>query len=237
MSGAILRRSLGLIVTAASFVMASGLGYALGLVAPGLLGPSYDERIAGLESETARLVERNRLAREIHDSVGHALSLVTIQASAAKRVVDRDRDFVVSALEAIEQTSRSAANDLDHVLGLLRDSGDASRTPAPDLAALDSLVAASRAAGLEVEVTTEGDLTGLATVVSREAYRITQEGLKAARFHWVPSETTTSPALQRWGEWPLHWVPSETARKATPRPDPEADPVWNGRWTRTTATG
>ena len=163
--------------------MASGLGYALGLVAPGLLGPSYDERIAGLESETARLVERNRLAREIHDSVGHALSLVTVQASAAKRVVDRDRDFVVSALEAIEQASRSAANDLDHVLGLLRDSGDASRSPAPDLAALDSLVAASRAAGLEVEVTTEGDLTGLATVVSREAYRITQEGLTNAIRH------------------------------------------------------
>ncbi|MBA3780954.1 MAG: hypothetical protein H0X12_03765 [Nocardioides sp.] len=103
--------------------------------------------------------------------------------AASARVLDRDREFVVSALGAIEQASRSAADDLDHVLGLLRESGDVSRKPAPDLRALDSLVAASRAAGLEVEVTTEGNLTGLPSVISREAYRITQEGLTNAMKH------------------------------------------------------
>ena len=176
--------ALGLVAAAAAVVVCSGLGYALGLVAPGLLGPSYDERVARLESETARLAERNRLAREIHDGVGHALSLVTVQAAAAKRVVHRDADFVVAALDAIEQASRSAANDLDHVLGLLRDGGDAgARTPAPDLRALDSLVAASRAAGLDVEVRADGDLAGLPALVSREGYRIAQEALTNAMRH------------------------------------------------------
>jgi len=176
--------ALGLVAAAAAVVVCSGLGYALGLVAPGLLGPSYDERVARLESETARLAERNRLAREIHDGVGHALSLVTVQAAAAKRVVHRDADFVVAALDAIEQASRSAANDLDHVLGLLRDGGDAgARAPAPDLRALDSLVAASRAAGLDVEVRADGDLAGLPALVSREGYRIAQEALTNAMRH------------------------------------------------------
>lgn len=175
--------ALGLIAIVTTFVMASGVGYALGLVAPGLLGPSYDERIARLESETARLVERNRLAREIHDSIGHALSLITVQASAAALVIDRDRDFAVDALGAIEQASRSAADDLDHALGLLRDSGQSSRTPAPDLRALESLLTAVRAAGLEVRLTTDGDLTTVPAVISREAYRITQEGLTNAMKH------------------------------------------------------
>ncbi|MGH3352829.1 MAG: sensor histidine kinase [Nocardioides sp.] len=175
--------ALGLVAIVAAVVLASGLGYALGLVAPGLLGPSYDERISRLESESARLVERNRLAREIHDSIGHALSLITVQASAAALVIDRDRDFAVKALGAIEQASRSAADDLDHALGLLRENGQPSRTSTPDLSALDSLVTAVRSAGLKVKVTTDGDLTTLPAMIGREAYRITQEGLTNAMKH------------------------------------------------------
>lgn len=175
--------ALGLIAIVTAFVLASGLGYALGLVAPGLLGPSYDERIARLESETARLAERNRLAREIHDSIGHALSLITVQASAAALVIDRDRDFAVNALGAIEQASRSAADDLDHALGLLRETGRSDRTPAPDLRALEPLITSVRAAGLDVSATTDGDLTTLPAVISREAYRIIQEGLTNAMKH------------------------------------------------------
>ena len=174
---------LGAVVLLAAVATASGLGYALGLVAPGLLGPSYDERIAALESQTVRLVERNRLAREIHDSVGHALASVSVQAGAARRVLDRDPEFVRSALVAIERAAGEAAGDLDHVLGLLRESGDPTRAPAPDLRALDSLVAAARAAGLEVDVVTGGDLAGLPPVLSREAYRIAQEGLTNAMRH------------------------------------------------------
>ncbi|WP_245675392.1 sensor histidine kinase [Micromonospora halophytica] len=172
-----------------------GLGYAVaGLgalatsMAPALLGPSPGERIAALEARAARLAERNRLARELHDSVGHALTVATLQAGAARQLLDDDPEFVRRALTAIEETSRHAMDDLDHVLGLLRDNGDGSRAsagtaPQRTLTQLDRLVADTRTAGLPVTAEITGDLGELPAVVSREGYRIVQEGLtNAARY-------------------------------------------------------
>ncbi|MFC6017968.1 sensor histidine kinase [Plantactinospora solaniradicis] len=99
----------------------AGLGALAALMAPVLLGPSQTERIAGLERRASQLAERNRLARELHDSVGHALTVATLQAAAAGELLDTDREFVRRALRAIEETGRAAMADLDHVLGLLRD--------------------------------------------------------------------------------------------------------------------
>lgn len=158
----------------------AGLGWLLGRFAVPLLGPSYAERLRQLEEETARLVERNRIARELHDSVGHALSLITLQAAAAGRVIGDDPGFAARALADIEETGRSAVADLDHMLGLLRQDGEAPRAPAPDLTALDTLVAATRTAGLRVTVERDGDLADIPSPVSREAYRILQEGLTNA---------------------------------------------------------
>jgi hypothetical protein len=96
------------------------------------LGPSPEERIAAAERRADAQAERTRLARELHDSVGHALSVVTLQAAAAGRVLDRGSDGAPqtarSALAAIEQSARAALADLDHVLGLLRDDDAAPRT-------------------------------------------------------------------------------------------------------------
>ncbi|WP_446665312.1 sensor histidine kinase [Flexivirga sp. B27] len=156
------------------------LGRGLAALAPALLGPSQAERIELLEQDVHRAVERNRLAREIHDSVGHALSLVTVQAAAASKVIDRDPAFAASALTAIEEAARSATADLDHALGLLREDRVVTTAPAPDLTAVDALLVATRAAGLEVRA----DVCDLAAVrpevVSVEAYRIVQEGLTNA---------------------------------------------------------
>jgi signal transduction histidine kinase len=127
-----------------------------------------------------RAVARNRIAREIHDSVGHALSLVTVQAGAARKVIGHDPDFVVSALTAIETAARDAAADLDHVLGLLREDVPAEASPEPTLESLEHLVRATRAAGLAVDHDVEGDVTTVPTLVSREAYRIVQEALTNA---------------------------------------------------------
>lgn len=155
--------------------------------APALLGPSLHERLVGLERESARLGERNRLARELHDSVGHALSLVTVQAGAALRVQSTDPEFVTGALEAIEQAARRAAGELDHVLGLLRDEvADGARSPVPDLSAVAGLVAATRRAGLEVVLLdrlTGDEHSRLSPIASREAYRVVQEGLANALRH------------------------------------------------------
>ncbi|MGY5126402.1 sensor histidine kinase [Streptomyces nigrescens] len=162
-------------------------GTLLGRVAPVLLGPTPADRLAAAERRAADLASRNRLARELHDAVGHALSAVTLQAGAARRVLDTDPEFARRALAAIEETTRDAVAELDTVLGLLReeDGGDPA-APAPTLDGLEALLGRTRAAGVPVEATVEGRCTGLAPVVSREAYRIVQEGLSNALRHAGP---------------------------------------------------
>ncbi|MEH1129525.1 sensor histidine kinase [Micromonospora sp. CPCC 206061] len=190
----------------------AGLGALAALMAPVLLGPSPQERIAALEARADRLAERNRLARELHDSVGHALTVTTLQAAAARELLDTDPDFARKALTAIEETGRSAMMELDHMLGVLREgdslaaggtsSGGAAspgaalpggaatlggggrrRAPQPTLADLDRLVGDARAAGLDVAVETAGRLGDVPAPISREGYRIVQEGLTNAARH------------------------------------------------------
>lgn len=164
-----------------------GAGALLGRCAPVLLGPTPADRLATAERRAADLASRNRLARELHDAVGHALSAVTLQASAARRVLDADPEFARRALAAIEETTREAVTELDTVLGLLREEDGADPTaPAPTLDGLDALLARTRVAGLAVEATVGGRCAGLAPVVSREAYRIVQEGLSNALRHAGP---------------------------------------------------
>ncbi|MEU1585590.1 histidine kinase [Micromonospora sp. NPDC005710] len=163
----------------------AGLGALAGSMAPVLLGPAQAERIAALEAQATRLAERNRLARELHDSVGHALTVATLQAGAAREVLDTDPEFVRRALTAIEDVGRTAMDDLDHVLGLLRENGRDRPVVAPQrtLADLDRLVTDARAAGLAVHAHRAGDPTRVPAAVSREGYRIVQEGLTNAARH------------------------------------------------------
>ncbi|WP_030859024.1 sensor histidine kinase [Streptomyces sp. NRRL F-2747] len=169
---------------------AAGAGELLARTAPVLLGPTAADRLAAAEERAADLAVRNRLARELHDAVGHALSAVTLQAVAARRVLDSDPAFVREALAAIEDTSRRTVGELDAVLGLLRD-GDSARAaaaPAPTLAAdLDGLLARTRAAGTAVTAHQHpgpaGNWERLPAIASREAYRIVQEGLSNALRH------------------------------------------------------
>lgn len=142
-------------------------------VAPFLLGPTAAERLAELQRRTDQLAERNRLARELHDSVGHALSIVTIQAGAARRVLDTDPEFAGRALGAIEESARGALEDLDHVLGLLRED----RAPTSPQWTLEDLPRLLDNVGVDVTSTMEGSIDLLPAAVSREAYRIVQEGL------------------------------------------------------------
>jgi signal transduction histidine kinase len=159
-----------------------GAGTLLSRVAPWFLGPSAAERLAAVEAQAVKLAERNRLARELHDSVGHALSVVTLQAGAAGRVLDSDPEFARQALGAIEESARAALEDLDHVLGLLRD--DPSR-PAPQatLKDLDRLLEQTRIAGVTLDAEVDPEVEHVPAAVSREAYRIVQEGLTNALRH------------------------------------------------------
>lgn len=165
--------------------LVAALGALLRRLAPVLLGPSPAERVAELERQTQRLAERNRLARELHDSVGHALTVTTLQAGAARQVLDADPDFARSALASIEEVGRTALDDLDHVLGLLRDE-NRDTSPQRSLDELEQLLGEARATGVVVTLERSGGTASVPPAVSREAYRIVQEGLTNALRHAGP---------------------------------------------------
>ena len=178
---------IGLLLAIPYGTAAAGVG--LRRLAPILLGPSPEERIAALEAHARSLAERNRLARDLHDSVGHALTITTVQAAAAQQVGDTDPAFVARALAAIEEAGRTAMADLDHVLGLLR-AGEANSSAAPSdmapqrgLADLPRLVEEARAAGTKISSDLAPNLDSVPTAVSREGYRIVQEALTNAIRH------------------------------------------------------
>ncbi|WP_329307236.1 histidine kinase [Streptomyces sp. NBC_01260] len=171
----------GIAMLAAMAGCAAAAGALLANRAPVLLGPTPDDRLAAAERRAAALAVRNQLARELHDSVGHALSAVTLQAGAARRVLDSDPEFVREALTAIEETTRRTVGELDSVLGLLRQGAEDAAGPAgPGLDALDGLLARC---GVPVSYSAEGDQGAVAKAVAREAYRIVQEGLSNALRH------------------------------------------------------
>ncbi|MER5363164.1 histidine kinase [Streptomyces sp. NPDC002785] len=152
--------------------------------APVLLGPTPEDRLAAAERRAADLAARNRLARELHDSVGHALSAVTLQAGAARKVLGSNPEFVREALAAIEETTRRTVGELDWVLGLLRN-GEEHGGPGAAGPALDALNGLLERCGVPVSCVVEGDTGTVPAAVSREAYRIVQEGLTNALRHGV----------------------------------------------------
>ncbi|MFH8622373.1 sensor histidine kinase [Streptomyces vietnamensis] len=173
----------GLLMLLGLAAVAAATGALLARQAPRLLGPSPADRLAAAERRAAEAESRNRLARELHDSVGHALSAVTLQAGAARRVLDGDKadlEFVQEALTAIEETTRRTVGELDWVLGLLRNDDTPEHGPGPGLDALEALV---RGAGPRVALTVDGALGSVPEALSREAYRIVQEGLTNAARH------------------------------------------------------
>ncbi|MGO4427034.1 sensor histidine kinase, partial [Streptomyces sp. MCAF7] len=149
-----------------------------------LLGPSAAERLAALEERTERLLEHNRLARELHDSIGHALTVAVVQAGAARAA--GSAEFTDRALAAIEETGRHALEDLERVLRLLRE--DTARGPAdrPGLADAERLLESARAAGSTLDAKVSGRLEELRGPVSREGYRILQEALTNVLRHAGP---------------------------------------------------
>jgi signal transduction histidine kinase len=168
--------------------LVAGTGRTLRRLAPVFLGPTAADRLAAARQRAAELEVRNRLARELHDSVGHALSVVTLQAAAAGRVADHDPEFVRRALVAVEETARRALSDLDHALGVLRD-GDRARPaePLPDLTHLPALL---ETCGLQVAADIGIAVDSLPGGASREVYRIVQEALTNALRHGTGDAAT-----------------------------------------------
>ncbi|MFE4669285.1 sensor histidine kinase [Streptomyces sp. NPDC056716] len=151
-----------------------GQGALITAVARRLLGPSLAERMAALEEHTDQLLERTRIARELHDSIGHALTVAVVQAGAARTA--GDPAFTDRALAAIEETGRTALEDLERVLGVLRES-ERPLSARPTLADADRLLESARTSGAKVDAEVSGPLGTVPGPASREGYRILQESL------------------------------------------------------------
>ena len=122
--------------------------------------------------------ERTRLARELHDIVAHGVSLMTLQAGAARAVLDMNPTQAREGLYTVESSGRQTLDELHRLLGLLRSDRDGQVIPpVADLAGLGDLVAQVRRTGLDVRLAVRGEATGLPPSVQASAFRIVQEAL------------------------------------------------------------
>ncbi len=150
----------------------------LALATKEILEEAERRRIA--DGQRQRLEERNRLARELHDVVAHNLSVVVVQAAAARRV--EDPEIVAESLELIEQSARSALDEMRQVVGALRTGDDAEWAPTQSLDDVDDLIHLMEEAGLSIE-TDIGVPAGLPLPVLVSGYRLLQESLTNSLRH------------------------------------------------------
>jgi signal transduction histidine kinase len=164
------------------------------------------------KARAAVLEERTRIARELHDVVAHAISVIVLQARGARHALDAKPDDARSALDAIEHTAAQALAEMRRLLGMLRaDEGDVALAPQPTLAQLETLVAHVRDAGLPVDVRVEGSPRELAPGVDLSAFRIVQEALTNALKHAGPA---SAHVLVRYGDDALELEVADTGGAA-----------------------
>jgi signal transduction histidine kinase len=143
------------------------------------------EREAERERVLAAAEERARIARDLHDSAGHAINVIAVRAGAARLRHHEDPDRSLPALESIEELARQTAEEIDQIVGKLRAGGSANGVvEAPSgLASLDTLIARHSEAGLDIAFETVGPLRSLGGAADQAAYRILQEALTNAARH------------------------------------------------------
>jgi signal transduction histidine kinase len=149
---------------------------------------ALEERALQAERETQRerrlaaAEERTRIARDLHDSAGHAINVILVQAGAARLLAEKDPEASRAALDTIESLARETLTEIDGLVRALREEEDSVEAPI-GLAALDGLVKRHRDAGLDVQVRINGTRRPLGPAVDQAAYRILQESLTNALRH------------------------------------------------------
>jgi signal transduction histidine kinase len=139
----------------------------------------------------AVFAERVRIARELHDVVAHHVSVMGVQAGAARRVMERQPDQAIAALSSIESSSRQAVLELQRLLGFLRRGDEVDDLASqPGLAQLVDLVSQSAEGELTVDLSIEGEPRPLSPTLEVSAYRVVQEALTNTRKHSAASTAT-----------------------------------------------
>lgn len=136
------------------------------------------------ERRLAATQERARIAREIHDVLGHSLNVIAMQAEGIRHVLRQDPERADAALATVAELSRGAVDEVRDVVDVLRsDEGDAPLGPSPGLTAIPEMIAAHRLSGVDIRSRVEGDLDGGGGAAGFAAYRIAQEALTNAVVH------------------------------------------------------
>ncbi len=164
----------------------------------------------GRAARDAVAEERARIARELHDVVAHAMSVMVVQAGAARSVLDDDPAAARAAIGRIESTGRDGLTEMRRLIGILKAEGaDTDRAPQPGLGQLEALLETVRGAGVPVEAVTEGEPRPLTTGLDLVAYRIVQEALTNVMKHAGPA---SARVLLRWGDAALDVEVSDDGR-------------------------
>ncbi|MEV0145298.1 MULTISPECIES: sensor histidine kinase [unclassified Nonomuraea] len=175
------------------------------------------------EEARARVdAERLRIAREVHDTVAHAIAIINVQSGVTAHVLDRRPEVAREALRAIEQTSSRALREMRAILGVLRDDdgdgdGKDGRGPYPGLGQIDELTAKAREAGLDVKLEETSPAAPLPSAVGSAAYRILQESITNVIRHAGPTRVTVAvnPGVEV-----LEIRVTDEGRRAVPDDDP-----------------
>jgi signal transduction histidine kinase len=151
------------------------------------------ERTASAELRAALAEERARMARELHDVVAHHVSVMTVQAAAARRMIHRSPDRSVEAMQAVEETGRAALVEMRRIVGALRNADAEESTslelpPQAGVQELDSLIDRAREAGLDVDLTVVGEPRELPSSIDLAIYRVVQESLTNTLRHAGPTK-------------------------------------------------
>ena len=153
------------------------------------------------QAREALRAERARIARELHDVLAHAISVIVLQARGARHALDDQPQEARGAIDAIERTAAQALGEMRRLLNVLRaDDGNADLAPQPSLARLDSLIDDVRAAGLPVDLQVEGNARELPAGIDLCAYRIVQEALTNSLKH---AANATATVVVRYGDQTL----------------------------------
>lgn len=157
-------------------------------------------------AEQAVEEERRRIARDVHDLVGHGLAAMLLQVTSARHVLRRDADSADEALRVAEDVGRQSMQELRRTVALLRSDGDTSvAPPLPGLDAMGALVDSARAGGLRVEYTASGEHEGVESGVGLALYRIAQESLVNAARHAARARTLVATSVHD------NWIVLEVA--------------------------
>jgi signal transduction histidine kinase len=162
--------------------------------------------------------ERAQIARDLHDIVAHAMSVIAVRSGVARMVIDSDPEQARDALAIIEITTRRALHEMRLLVGMLRDPEDrpAELSPVPGLADLDRLIADTAVAGVAAEVDVEGEIRPLLPAADLSAYRIVQEALTNVVRHAGPTHARVRIAY-RAAELSIE-VTDDGPRGQAPRP-------------------